>query len=82
MLSPIQNAFRKLGSALERWRDRERAFAELMALDDRTLADIGIHRTEIPFVIAGTADRTGSARPLGGAGNPANSNAAAQRRVA
>ena len=30
----------------------ERAYRELMALDDRTLADIGITRSEIPGIIA------------------------------
>jgi len=32
------------------WAARERAFRELAALDDRSLADIGISRSEIPFV--------------------------------
>jgi len=32
------------------WVARERAFRELAALDDRSLADIGISRSEIPFV--------------------------------
>jgi uncharacterized protein YjiS (DUF1127 family) len=30
----------------------ERAYRELMALDDRTLADIGINRREIPALVA------------------------------
>ena len=33
------------------WRERERAFAELSALDDRTLADLGLRRADIPFVV-------------------------------
>ena len=32
-------------------RQRRRAMDELMALDDRSLADIGIHRSQIPAVI-------------------------------
>ncbi|HTS94309.1 MAG TPA: DUF1127 domain-containing protein [Stellaceae bacterium] len=32
------------------WAARERAYRELAALDDRSLADIGISRSEIPFV--------------------------------
>jgi len=35
----------------ENWRARERAFRELSALDDRALADIGLARSDIPFVL-------------------------------
>jgi len=35
----------------ENWRARERAFRELAALDDRSLADIGIARADIPFIL-------------------------------
>jgi len=35
----------------ENWRARERAFQELAALDDRSLADIGLNRGDIPFVL-------------------------------
>jgi uncharacterized protein YjiS (DUF1127 family) len=34
------------------WRQRQRAINELYALDDRALADIGINRAEIPFVLS------------------------------
>jgi uncharacterized protein YjiS (DUF1127 family) len=34
------------------WRERQHAAAELYALDDRTLAELGLHRAEIPFVVA------------------------------
>jgi uncharacterized protein YjiS (DUF1127 family) len=40
----------------ENWRARERAFQELAALDDRSLADIGLNRGDIPFVL----DRQGT----------------------
>ncbi len=42
----------------ERLRIR-RAYRELMALDDRMLADIGISRNDIPHVAAGSAVRGG-----------------------
>jgi uncharacterized protein YjiS (DUF1127 family) len=41
------NLFISLGKAIAAWHRRERAYEELMALDDRSLADIGILRLEI-----------------------------------
>ncbi|MBV9827182.1 MAG: DUF1127 domain-containing protein [Alphaproteobacteria bacterium] len=46
-------------SAIQGWRQRERAYDELMSLDDRSLADIGIHRSEIPAVVEGFHDLSG-----------------------
>jgi uncharacterized protein YjiS (DUF1127 family) len=43
----------KIGQALRRWSDRRRAFAELAALDDRMLADIGIARSDIARTVHG-----------------------------
>jgi uncharacterized protein YjiS (DUF1127 family) len=34
------------------WRRRERAAGELYAIDARTLAEIGVHRADIPFILA------------------------------
>jgi len=45
----------ELASALAGWRRRQRAYAELYALDDRSLADIGITRSEIPYVLTRAA---------------------------
>lgn len=45
--------------ALAQHRQRRRAFDELMSLDDRALADIGIHRSQIPALIAGIAPVAG-----------------------
>ncbi len=38
-------------NALADRRRRQRAYAELAALDDRSLADIGIHRSQIPAIV-------------------------------
>jgi len=35
------------------WRKRQRAYSELMMLDDRALADIGIRRSDIPAIVEG-----------------------------
>jgi uncharacterized protein YjiS (DUF1127 family) len=34
------------------WRSRERAAEELFALDDRALAELGLNRADIPFVVS------------------------------
>jgi uncharacterized protein YjiS (DUF1127 family) len=34
------------------WRRHERAATELYALDDRTLADLGLRRADLPFIVA------------------------------
>jgi uncharacterized protein YjiS (DUF1127 family) len=40
-------------SALARQLQRRRAYAQLTALDDRSLADIGLHRSQIPALAEG-----------------------------
>jgi uncharacterized protein YjiS (DUF1127 family) len=40
-------------NAVSEWRRRQQAYGELMSLDDRSLADIGIHRSEIPAIVEG-----------------------------
>jgi len=40
-------------AAIAGWRQRQRAYGELMALDDRSLADIGIRREEIRAIVEG-----------------------------
>ncbi|HEX3862457.1 MAG TPA: DUF1127 domain-containing protein [Stellaceae bacterium] len=67
-------------SAVSGWRRRERAYGELMALDDRSLADIGIHRSEIPAIVEGFHDVT--QRAAAPARMPAAVLAARQSRLA
>ena len=43
------------------WRRRERAYDELMALDDHSLADIGICRSEIRAICEESQSRATSA---------------------
>ncbi len=45
------NLFAAAKTALARRRQTRQAYDELMALDDRSLADIGIHRTQIPGLV-------------------------------
>lgn len=42
--------------ALADRRQRQRAYGELAALNDRELADIGLHRSQIPSYIEGLHD--------------------------
>lgn len=49
----IINLFISATRAIADWRNRERAYAELMALDDRSLADIGIRRSQIRALVDG-----------------------------
>ena len=44
------------------WRKRQRAYSELMMLDDRALADIGIRRSEIPGIIERSRGSAGAER--------------------
>ena len=46
--------------AFSDWRSRERAYSELMALDDHALADIGIHRSQIGALVEGDLAPAGS----------------------
>ena len=57
----IANLIASAGHALADWRQKHQAYNELMALDDRSLADIGIHRSQIPALVEGNeaAEKTG-----------------------
>jgi uncharacterized protein YjiS (DUF1127 family) len=47
------NLFVAARNAVTKRQQRRRAMEELMALDDRSLADIGIHRSQISGVVEG-----------------------------
>jgi uncharacterized protein YjiS (DUF1127 family) len=51
MLNVMGNLLNSVGRTMARRRELRRAFAELSALDDRSLADIGISRSEIRYVL-------------------------------
>jgi len=53
----LGGAFHPLRHRLAAWRERRNATSELCALDDRTLAELGLRRGEIPFVVARPARR-------------------------
>lgn len=58
----IVSLFAAARNALAEWRRRQLAYAELMALDDRSLADIGLHRSEIPAIVEGYHEKNKKAR--------------------
>ena len=47
------NLFVSAGRRFSEWRHRQQAYAELMALDDHSLADIGLHRSQIAGLVEG-----------------------------
>ena len=47
----MANLFKTLAQRFQAWLERERAYAELSSLDDHTLADLGLRRSDIPFVL-------------------------------
>ena len=49
----ILNLLSSAWEAFANWRRRERAYDDLMALDDHSLADIGIRRSEIRAICEG-----------------------------
>jgi uncharacterized protein YjiS (DUF1127 family) len=55
----VVNQLISAGKAFSEWRKREQAYSELMALDDHSLADIGLHRSQI----AGLVDGIRGSRP-------------------
>jgi uncharacterized protein YjiS (DUF1127 family) len=52
----LSRFFKGLARYYADWQLRRRAYEELYALDERSLADIGITRAEIPYILARVAD--------------------------
>ena len=50
-MTNFSSIFRAVGARFTAWVERERAYAELSALDDHTLADLGLRRSDIPFAV-------------------------------
>ncbi len=59
----LVNLFTTAGKAIAEWHRQQRAYAELMALDDRALADIGIRRSEIRAILAADRNAAKAATP-------------------
>ena len=53
MLNLILSGLQHAQAAYHDWRRRQAAYDELSALDDRSLADIGINRSQIPAIVEG-----------------------------
>lgn len=67
MLSALISGLHNAKNAYAGWRRRQAAYEELSSLDDRSLADIGIRRSDIPYLFsrdvrdAAVAQATGTA---------------------
>ena len=55
----IASGLQRMLAGFAGWMQRRRAEAELRSLTDRELADIGLTRSEIPFVLAGQVPARG-----------------------
>ena len=60
----VLNLLNSVREAFADWRRRERAYAELMALDDHSLADIGIRRSDIRAICEGSHKPAPSEAPV------------------
>jgi len=57
MIFALTNAISDLAGKFGDWRKQQQAYAELSALDDRTLADIGLNRGDLPAIVLEKAPR-------------------------
>ncbi|WP_338661836.1 DUF1127 domain-containing protein [Pararoseomonas sp. SCSIO 73927] len=77
----LASGLQRLLAGFAGWMQRRRAEAELRALTDRELADIGLTRAEIPFVLAGDMPARGVEAPKAAAA-PAAANDRFRKRAA
>jgi uncharacterized protein YjiS (DUF1127 family) len=61
---PVRRFAESAVTALREWRRRVRNRNELMALDDRTLHDLGLCRGDIPYLVSKARERRSSAEGL------------------
>ena len=60
----VINLFISAGRHFAEWRRRQQAYDELMALDDHSLADIGLHRSQIAGLVEGYPVPNPSSAPV------------------
>jgi uncharacterized protein YjiS (DUF1127 family) len=60
----VVNLLTSAGRRFSEWRRRQQAYAELMALDDHSLADIGLHRSQIAGLVEGYPAPNPSSAPM------------------
>lgn len=53
----LGHGLKQVAYAVEGWRQRQATYAELSALDDRLLADLGIQRSDIGAIAEGSPHR-------------------------
>jgi len=60
----VVHLFIAAGRRFSDWHRRQQAYAELMALDDHSLADIGFHRSQIASLVEGYRNPDPSSAPV------------------
>jgi len=60
----VVNLLMSAGRHFSEWRHRQQAYAELMALDDHSLADIGLHRSQVAALVEGRRIAASSPPPV------------------
>jgi len=65
MLNILASGLGHLRTAYQDWRRRQMAYDELNSLDDRSLADIGLTRSDIPYLFSREIRDTAKAQATG-----------------